>query len=329
VKLNNRRRLVIVLGAVLLAPRAVFAQAKKPPVVIGWLHADSRELSGQYLTAFKEGMAALGLKEGAQYMIEERWADGRIERLQPLAEDIAAKRPAIIVAAPSAATRAAAKAAPKTSIVMASGLDPVTLGLVKSLARPGGMITGVTSLAGTLTEKLLELLLVAAPKVKRVGVLIDTNATSRALSTEAVRRSVAQYKVDARFAEVASPEEIEPAILRLAKEGVQGLIVSVGLMLRNERQRIGTLALAQRWPVVAGAGGWAEAGALITYSADIVANYHRAAYYVDRILKGAKPADLPIEQPTTFEFVVNLKTAKTLGLTMPAEIMVRATRVIE
>jgi putative tryptophan/tyrosine transport system substrate-binding protein len=131
---------------------------------------------------------------------------------------------------------------------------------------------------------------------------------------EAVRRAVAQYQVEARFAEVASPEEIEPAISRLAKEGSQGLVVMGGLMLRNERRRIVKLALARRWPVVAGAGvGWAEAGALLVYSADALANYRRAAYYVDKILKGAKPADLPVEQPTKFELVINLMTAKALG----------------
>ena len=132
--------------------------------------------------------------------------------------------------------------------------------------------------------------------------------------------------MEARFAEVASPEEIEPALSRLAKEGAQGLIVTVGPMLRNERRRIVKLALAQRWPVVAGPGEWAEAGALLSYSADALANYRRAAYYVDKILKGAKPGDLPIEQPTKFELVINLKTAKALGITIPQSLMLQADR---
>jgi putative ABC transport system substrate-binding protein len=324
---NNRRNLLIVLGATAIAPCRVLAQLKQP-VLIGWLNTDSRELSGQNLTAFKEGLAALGWKEGAQYVIEERWADGRIERLQPLAEELAARKPAIIVAALVGAVIAAAKAAPKSPIVMASGGDPVALGLVKSLARPGGMITGVTSVAAETTEKHLELLLAAAPKVKRVGFLGDSTAPVRASLMEAVRRSVAQYQVEARFAEVASPEEIEPAILRLAKEGTQGLVVMGGLMVRNERRRIVKLALAQRWPVVSGVG-WPEAGALLGYSADALANYHRTAYYVDRILKGTKPADLPIEQPTKFELVINMKTAKALKLEISRELAVRADRVIE
>jgi putative ABC transport system substrate-binding protein len=249
--------------------------------------------------------------------------------LQSLAGELAARKPAIIVAALAAAVVAAAKAAPKTPIIIASILDPVALGLVKSLARPGGMITGVTNVGADIAEKYLELLLAAAPKVKRVGVLGDSSSPVRALQMEAVRRSVAQYQVEARFAEVANPEEIELAISRLAKEGAQGLIVTGGLMLRNERRRIVKLALAQRWPVVAGAGGWAEDGALLSYSADRFANYRRAAYYVDRILKGAKPGDLPIEQPTKFELVVNLKTAKAIGLTISQDLLFRADKVIE
>jgi putative ABC transport system substrate-binding protein len=327
--MNTRRDLLIALGAVTFTPRALFAQIKKQPVLIGWLNTDSRESSGQYLSAFKEGLAAQGLKEGSQFVIEERWANGRIEPLQPLAEELAASKPAIIVATRSAAVFAAAKAAPGTPIVMASSIDPIAQGLAKSLARPGGMITGVTNLSITLAEKNVESLLAAVPKLRRIGFLGDVNNPGRILRTEVARRSAAQYKVEARFAEVASPEEIEPAISRLAKEGAQGLVIMGGLMLRNERQRIVTLALAQRWPVIAAASEFAEIGALLTYSADVLANYRRAAYYVDRILKGAKPGDLPIEQPTRFEFVVNLKTAKLLGLTMPPEIMVRATRVIE
>jgi putative ABC transport system substrate-binding protein len=249
--------------------------------------------------------------------------------LQSLAEDLAAKKPAVIVAAPVTSVRAAAKAAPKTPIVMATGGDPVATGLVKSLARPGGWITGLTNLNFSIAEKYLELLLAAAPKVKRVGVLGEPNNPVYALSREAVGRSAAQYSVAARFAEAANPEEIEPAILRLAKEGAQGLLVTAGLMLRNERRRIVKLALAQRWPVVAGMVEFAEAGALLSYSVDTLANYRRAAYYVDRILKGTKPGDLPIEQPTKFELVLNMKTARALKLEIPREFALRADKVIE
>ena len=256
-------------------------------------------------------------RKARRSFFEERWADGRIARLQPLAEELAAKKPALIVAAPTLSVGFAAKAAPKTPIVMASGGDPVAAGHVKSLARPGGMITGLTDFNISISEKYIELLLEAAPKVRRVGVLsgptIGRNAAGRSLPQEAVLRSAVQYKVEARFAEVSKAEDIEPAIARLAKEGVQALVVLQNPLLRVERRRIMKLALAQRWPVVTGASEYADEGALISYSADVLANYRRAAYYVDRILKGAKPADLPIEQSTKFEFMLNLKTAKALG----------------
>ena len=164
-----------------------------------------------------------------------------------------------------------------------------------------------------ISEKYVELLLAAAPKSRRVGLLIDTTAVNHALMLEAARRSVAQYSVEARHAEVARPEEIEPALSRLAKERIQALVVMPGQAVALRRQRIVKFAQEQRWPVVAGSGEFAEAGALLTYGADALANYRRAAYYVDRILKGTKPGDLPVEQPTKFELVVNLKTAKTFS----------------
>jgi putative ABC transport system substrate-binding protein len=308
---------------------AAFAQAKKVPVVIGWLHGGSRERSGHLFAAFKEGLAALGWKEGSQIVIEERWADGRSERLQSLAQELAAKKPALIVAVPGSAVRAAAKAAPKTPIVMATGADPVASGLAASLARPGGMVTGVTNLSIELAEKYLELLLAAAPKLRRVGFLQDPTSTNARLVKDAARRSIAQHSVDARFGEAARPEEIEAAISRLEKEGAQALVVFNSQTFIVERRRIVKLALARRWPIIAGVSDFAEAGALLSYSADGLANYRRAAYYVDRILKGAKPGDLPIEQPTKFELVLNMKTARALKLDISRELAVRVDRVIE
>ena len=311
-----------------MTPRAAFAQAKKAPILIGWLHASSRESQGHLFAAFKEGLAALGWKEGSQIVIEERWANGRIERLQPLAEELAAKKPAVIVVAPGSAVRPAATAAPMTPIVVASG-DPLGTGLVASLARPGGMITGVTNIVTQVNEKHLEILLDAVPKLRRIGFLADSSNPAARVLMEPARRSAAKRSVEARFAEAASPEEIEPAISRLAKEGAQALVVMPGPMFVTERRRIVKLALARRWPIIAGFREWAEAGALLSYGTDRSALYRRAAYYVDRILKGTKPGDLPIEQPTKFELVVNLRTAKALGLTVPQPFLLRADEVIE
>ena len=157
--MNHRRRLMALAGIVMADPCSVFAQSKKPPALIGWLHTDSRALGMEYLGAFKDGLAALGIKEGSQIIIDDRWADGRLERMPSLSDALAAKKPWIIVAGNPAAVRAAAKSAPNTAIVMASGGDPVAMEFAQSLARPGGMITGVASLNTTLAEKYLELLL--------------------------------------------------------------------------------------------------------------------------------------------------------------------------
>lgn len=337
-QLDHLRRRGIVASAAWSAlawTRTAHAQTKLP-ILIGWLHADSRESAAHYLAAFKEGLAALGWQEGSQFVLEERWSGGQKARLPALAEALAAKKPALIVAAPSDAVRPMAKAAPATPIVQASGGDLVEMGLVKSLARPGGMITGRTNLQADVSEKYLEFLLNAVPKLKRVGVLDGPLPTGLARVKPAdtprriaLLRAAARYAVDLRFSDVTTPQEVEPAMARLAKEGVQALVVLQESVLRVERRRIMTLAQAQRWPVVAGVIEFAEAGALISYGADVLANYRRAAYYVDKILKGTKPADLPIEQPTQFEFVLNLKSAKALGLTIPPTVLVQATRVIE
>lgn len=328
--MNKRRRLIVALGAgALTMSFAAIAQPRQAPILIGWLGANSREVNSRSLDSFKKGLAALGWKEGEQFVIEVRYADGRTDRLPSLAEELAEKKPALIVTSSAQATSAAAKAALKTPIVMGNSADPVIAGFAASLARPGGMITGLSNVTADITEKYLELLLAAAPKLKRIGFLVDSHNPTRATLAKAAQRSAAQHLVEVHFAEVASPGEIEPALARLAKEGAQALGVISSAFFSTERQRIVKVALARRWPVIAYSSGWAEEGALLSYGIDASANYRRAAYYVDRILKGAKPGDLPIEQPTAVELVINMKTARAFQLTIPPELMVRATRVIE
>jgi putative ABC transport system substrate-binding protein len=308
---------------------AASGQSKKPPVVIGWLHPGSRAVNQRGFAAFKERMAELGWKDGTNYVLEERWGEARVNRLPALAEELNAKKPSVIVAVLPQAVIASAKAAPNVPVVQAQGESPVDTGLAASHARPGGMVTGVTNITTEISEKYLELLLEAVPRLKRIGFLVDATSRYRAEYTEKARRWVTRFSVEARVAEAAIPEELDRAMLHLAKEGVQGLVVLPSTWFPAERRQIMKLAFAQRWPVVAGPLPFAEDGALLTYAADALANFRRAADYVDRILKGAKPGDLPIERPTRFDLALNMKTAKALGLAIPQSIMLQATKVIE
>ena len=221
--MNNRRILLIALGAGTFSPRALFAQAKQKPVLIGWLSLGSERSIA--LPAFKQALIALGWKEEMQFTLEARWANGQIERLRPLAEELAAKRPAVIVAPGTRAAQAATKVAPGIPIVVLTSADPVATGLAASLARPGGMVTGVTTLVAETSAKHLELLLDCVPKIRRVGILIDPSGANSALRRKVLQRSAAQRSVDARFAEAAKRADIEPALSRLARENIEALIL--------------------------------------------------------------------------------------------------------
>ena len=331
--MNIRRTLVIALGAASVLPRTAASQAKKSPVLIGWLHYGSRESYIHHLAAFKKGLDGLGYQEGRQFTLDERWANSQRERLPTLAGELSARKPSVMVTIFTPAATAVAKAAHSTPIVQIGGGDLVRMGYAKSLARPGGMITGIISSVEELREKYLELLLDAVPKLRRIGLMLDKPMRAWAALTgsmEAVRRFAAQRSIEVRFEEVSSADEIKPAVSRLVNWGAQGLVIFNGAIVSAEAARIAKLALDHRLPL-AGPGILTdgESGALLGYGADSAAMLQRAAWYVDRILKGTKPGDLPIEQPMTFELVVNLKTAKALGLTMTPEIMVRATRVIQ
>jgi putative ABC transport system substrate-binding protein len=327
--MNNRRNLLIALSATLFTPVAVCAQAKKPPVVIGWLNTNAAKSGAPLIAAFREGMTALGWQEGTKYVIEERWSEGRSDRRQALAEELAAKKPAVFVANTNSSVTLLAKLAPQVPIVQASGGDPVAAGLAASLARPGGMVTGLSNIDAEIIAKRVEMLMEILPGIHRVGMLSDATALNPASFVDAVQRALARYSIKPLVANVRGVEDVEPAITRLAKEGAQALILPAAVWIGAERDHILRLALVQRWPVVGPSRAMAESGALLSYAPNIAALYRRAAFYVDRILKGAKPGDLPIEQPMTFELVVNMKTAKALGLTIPPTVMVQATQVIQ
>ena len=325
----NTRRKWLGAGAAwpALAWAGVLCAQTKAPVVIGWLIPVGSG-GGQVPLAFHEGMATLGWKEGAPYVTDSRSAQGQLDRLPALAQEIAASKPAVIVVITSGAARAAMAAAPATPIVVAIG-DPLSTGLVSNLARPGGMITGLSNVSADLNLKCIELLLEAVPKLKRVGFLVESTSPSHAAAVNRLRSATEQLRVEAVFALVARPRDVEPAFARLVKDKAQALVLLAPVWLGQFHPQIIGLALAQRWPVVGTPSYIARQGGLFIYGPDSMALIRRSAAYVDRILKGAKPWDLPIEQPTTFELVLNLKTAKQLGITLPRSVMARATELIE
>ena len=326
--MNTRRRCLAagVAWPALAWTGALRAQTK-PLVVIGNLTTGSPDSDRAGIAAFNEAMAGLGWKLGVHYVIEARHAQGQVDRLPALAQELAALKPALFIAVPSSAARALAAAAPTTPIVLWDG-DPVAAGLVTNLARPGGMITGFSNVGADLLPKLVELLVEALPKIKRIGFLADSTVHAHAANVASVRRAAERLGVEAVIAEVAKPADIEPAMARMAKGGVQGLVIMSSAWFGLQVPKILALAVAQRWPVVGFLSSVARLGGLFSYGGS-GGRAQRVAHYVDRILKGAKPGDLPIEQPTTFDLVLNLKTAKALGITIPPSVLLRATEVIE
>jgi len=298
------------------------------PSLIGWLNFGSRASNGHLYTAFKGALDALGWKEASQYVVDERWADNRVEALAPLATELAARKPDVIVAWPTQAVGAAVKAAPGTPIVMATGGDPVKSGYAVSLAHPGGMVTGLTNVSTDVAEKYLELLLEAVPRVQSVAFLFGVSSLSSAYM-ESAKRSIAGKPIKTHLVQAGSTEEIGPALSRVAKEGIQALIVTVNPLFFGNREAIARTAMVHKWPMMAFASEFVEAGALLTYGPNLAESYRRAAVYVDKILKGAKPDDLPIEQPTKLELVVSLKTATALGLKIPQSLLLRADDLIQ
>jgi putative ABC transport system substrate-binding protein len=273
-------------------------------------------------------MATLGWKSGTDYVVEDRYTDGRIERLPALAQELAAKRPAVVVASPSAAVRAAAAAMPTTPIVLVGG-DPLASGLVTNLARPGGMVTGLSNVSADINQKVVELLVESQPSLKRVGFLADSTVPAHGETVIRARRAAEHSRVEAVIADMAKPEDIEPAVVRLAKDRAQALVILASAWFAPHLPKIMAPALAQRWAVVGNMQAIPRQGGLFSYAPDDAAMGRRAAYYVDRILKGTKPGDLPIELPTAFELVLNMKAARSLRITIPPAVLARVTEVLE
>ena len=315
-------------GALLAAPVAAWAQAGKI-VRIGFLSpasaSDPRMLG--LLDAFRRGLVELGYVEGRAFRIESRWAEGRYERLPRLAAELVASRVDVILTVAVPAIRAAMEATRTIPIVMASVVDPVATGLVVSLARPGGNITGLSNMAPDVTGKLLEILKQVVPNASRVAVLWNPGNPGNAPQLRAAEAAGQALGIRLQALEARTRDDLDPAFAAMARQRADALLVLADVMLNEQRVRIAGLAAAGRRPAVYGQEG--PAGGLITYSANTPDLFRRSATYVDRIVKGAKPGDLPVEQATRFDLVIDLKAARALGLTIPQSLLLRADQVIE
>ncbi len=318
--------------AIVAAPPAHGAQqaGKMPRVGIVWIATPASV--APFHEAFRQGLRDLGYVEGETIALEARFAEGMADRLPALMADLVRLKVDVIVAPSTAAVRAARRATGTIPIVMAYVADPVGLGFVSSLAQPGGNITGLSNFAVELGAKTMELLKAVLPKLSRASVLVNPAHADAEIFARGAKAAANTLHLELQVLEVREPGGFEKAFAEAGKHRSAAILVGTteGLFSLH-RKRIFDLALRHRLPAaVSGTAAWyAEAGALMAYGANSFAIFRRAATYVDKILKGAKPADLPVEQPTRFELVINLKAAKALGLTIPQSVMIRADQVIQ
>ena len=296
---------------------------------IGYLGPFSPSSSAALIEAFRQGLAQLGYEEGRNIFIDYRWAEGTPERFPSLAAELIKLGVEVIVTQSNPAVAALQQATRTIPIVVVAMGDPVASGFIASLAHPGGNITGLSNLAEQLAGKWLEVLREAVPKLSSVAVLAVTETSGHRTFWAEIQMTARSLKVAAQRFEIAKPDEIDPVFAILVKDHPQGLIVLPHAVTFDRRAQITSLAAKHRLPAMYSASLYAEAGGLMSYGTSLTDLSRRAATYVDKILKGAKPADLPVEQPTKFEFVINLKTANQIGLTIPPNVLARADRVIK
>ncbi len=321
------------LGLLLAAPRAAAAQPAGRTWRIGYLSLVSGELEQhkRWLAAFRDGLRNVGYVEGENVVIEQRYAAGQVDRLSALAAELVRLKVDILVAAPAGTALAAKKVTGTVPIVFIGEPDPVGTGLVASLARPGGNATGLADAHADLIPKRLELLGQLGSSGSRVGVLWNSSNPSTAPQVKTVQAVAPALGLTIFPVEVKGPRrgDLDQAFEKIGKDRLGGLLVGGDATLGNQLRRIAELSIAHRLSTSGTHRGWAEGGLLMAYGTDFAALFRHAAVLVDKILKGAKPADLPVEQPTTFELVINLKTAKALGLTIPPSLLARADQVIQ
>ena len=330
--MTKRRTVVVALGACALAvPLAILAQPKDKIWRVGYLDYGSRqfaESSRRYAT-FIEGMRALGRVEGKDFVVEARYADGKSERLAPLAAELVRAQVDVILSTGTPPTHALQRATATIPIVNTIVSDPIAEGFANTLARPGKNITGLSSNNTEIVQKQVELLVKGLPRLRRVAVLSNSENQGHPQMRKLVEEAARRTGLRAIPVRAHSPEEIEGAFASMAREHVEAVVILGDTLFVQQGRQIASLARAQRMASIFTSPEYAEAGGLMSYGPDVLDHYRRAATFVDKILRGAKPGDLPIEAPTLYFLVINRSTAKAIGLALPRELLLRADRVIE
>ncbi len=326
-----RKPVLSILFVVVLLAVGAIAEAQQPAKItpIGYLDAVSLSVNAARVEAFRQGLRKLGYVEGKNIFIEWRSADGKLDRLPALAAELVHLKVDIIVTGGRSATRAAKEATSTIPIVMTQDSDPVANGFVASLARPGGNITGLSTLAPELSGKQLELMKEIIPKLSRVAVFGSSTSPGNAQSLREVELAARAFKVQLQYLDVLDPKDIETAFRAASNGRADGVLVLNSPVFASRQTQVVDLAVKSRLPAIYWRSDFVEAGGLMSYGTSQNDLDRRAATYVDKILKGTKPADLPVEQPTKFELVINLKTAKQIGVTIPQKVLARADKVIK
>jgi ABC-type uncharacterized transport system substrate-binding protein len=324
------RKFLCAVLVVLLFVFCAFAEAQQQKKIprIAYLSAASGSSQVTQLGAFRQGLRELGYSEGKNILIEERYAEEKLDRLSEFAAELVRLKADVIVTGGPTVTRFVKAATSTIPIVMAFDIDPVGSGFVASLAHPGGNITGLSSLGPELSGKQLELLKEIVPKLSRVAILGNSTQPGNAPSLRETEVAAREFKVQLQLSDVLKPKDIETAFQAAAKAHADAVLILGNPFLGAHRKQILELAVRNRLPVIYPQSEWVEEGGLIAYAASRTDLSRRTAVYVDKILKGAKPADLPVEQPKKFEFIINLKAAKQIGLIIPPNVLARADRVI-
>ena len=326
-RIDRRALISLVIGATTW-PFAVRAQQKAMPVV-GFLGIASAALYESRLDAFRQGLSDTGQVEGQSLTIEYRWAEGRYDRLPALAAELVDRKVDAIVATASPAALAAKRATPTIPIVFVAVADPVAAGLAASLARPGGNITGISTMSVELIPKRLELLCELVPQAKVIALLVNPNNSYTERIIAGSQEAARARDVALQILKAGIETEIDSAFASLNQLGAGALLVGADPLFANRREQLVALSASHAVPAISESREFAEAGGLISYGPSIIDTYRQAGMYLGRILKGERPADLPVQQPSRFELIVNLKTAQSFGLTVPPSILARADEVVE